>query len=492
MSGQAMEVTNKSSEANGATDVSSMLEQELERKNMAFEALFRLMERIGTTLDLETIVRLFLMTLAGQLSLDQIAFYLVSSKDNIFRAYYSLGIGTGELPPTMDRSSYIVRTLGKKLDLVEISESQDLEAYTDPSDDGTLFSMNGFSYAFPLIGKMGVLGIILMSRKIDGSGFTRFNGEILHVLTRATAMAVGNAMLYNEVLLSNMEMEDFARVKKEFLSHTSHELRTPLTILKSSLWSIEEKSGNDGVLMELACKAVTRLGGVVDQLLSLNDIGTNASSLSLVRTNILQLLESSFVERISEISEMGVTFKLDKMNTPEDLYIDATKMRIVFKSIIDNAVSSVESGGNIYLSVSTRALPPDELEGVEIICSECRKECPVEFAVPDTHGSGFSEETSTGNERKSGNPVEKWVVIRVSDNGIGIPEEEIRTLSEPFTRASNSKMADVKGLGLGLSVSSKIIYSHGGRFFCKSEKGKGAEFAIWLPVSSEREKDQIT
>ena len=383
-----MGMTNKTGEADGNAAESSILEQELERKDMAFEALYRLMERIGTTLDLETIIRLFLMTLAGQLSLDQIAFYLVSSKENLFRVYYSLGISTRELPATIDRSSYIVRTLEKKFDLVELREPPDLAACVDPSDDAVLFSMNGFSYAFPLIGKTGVQGIIFMSRKIDGGEFTEFNREILHVLTRAAAMAVGNAMLYNEVLVANLEMEDFARVKKEFLSHTSHELRTPLTILKSSLWSIEEKKGNDGVLMELACKAVTRLGGIVDQLLSLNDVGINASSLSLVRTNILQLLESSFVERISEISEMGVTFKLDKMNTPEDIYIDATKMRIVFKSIIDNAVSSVESGGNIYLSVSTRTLLPDESDGVEIVCSEYCNEYPVEPADPDIHGSG--------------------------------------------------------------------------------------------------------
>ena len=492
MSGQIMKVMNRSSETDGTAGVPLMLEQELEKKNMAFEALFRLMERIGTTLDLETIIRLFLMTLAGQLSLDQIAFYLASSKNNVFKVYYSLGISTGELPATMNRSSNIARTLSEKLDLVEIEEPQDLSVCSEPLDDEALFSMSGFSYAFPLIGKTGVLGIILMSRKIDGGVFTEFNRETLHVLTRATAMAVGNAMLYNEVLLSNLEMEDFARVKKEFLSHTSHELRTPLTILKSSLWSIEERDDNDRLLMELARKAVTRLSGIVDQLLSLNDVGTNASSLNLVRTNILQLLESSFVERVPEISEMGVTFKLDKMNTPEDMYIDATKMKIVFKSVIDNAVSSVESGGNIYLSVSTRTLVPDELEGVEIISSEYRKEYPTEFATPDTDESEYSEEISIGDERKSESPVEKWVVIRVKDDGVGIPHEEIRTLSEPFTRASNSKMADVKGLGLGLSVSSKIIYSHGGRFFCKSERGKGAEFSIWLPVSSEKEKNQIT
>lgn len=73
-----------------------------------------------------------------------------------------------------------------------------------------------------------------------------------------------------------------------------------------------------------------------------------------------------------------------------------------------------------------------------------------------------------------------FFIVRVRDDGIGIPSEEIKLIAEPFHRASNSPLKNVKGLGIGLSVASKIIAGHGGRFFCKSEEHRGSEFSIWL------------
>ena len=73
-----------------------------------------------------------------------------------------------------------------------------------------------------------------------------------------------------------------------------------------------------------------------------------------------------------------------------------------------------------------------------------------------------------------------FLVVRVRDDGIGIPRDEITAIAEPFRRASNSPLANVKGLGIGLSVALKIIAGHGGRLFCRSVEGEGTEFSIWL------------
>jgi len=62
----------------------------------------------------------------------------------------------------------------------------------------------------------------------------------------------------------------------------------------------------------------------------------------------------------------------------------------------------------------------------------------------------------------------------------GIPESEIASLSRPFERASNSPLANVRGMGIGLSISQRIISGHGGRLFCRSEEKSGSEFSVFL------------
>jgi signal transduction histidine kinase len=72
------------------------------------------------------------------------------------------------------------------------------------------------------------------------------------------------------------------------------------------------------------------------------------------------------------------------------------------------------------------------------------------------------------------------IVIKVSDEGIGIPEEDQARLFEPFHRAGN--VGDVSGTGLGLSIVKEYVELHGGRIEVESEVGKGTSFIITLPT----------
>jgi signal transduction histidine kinase len=74
-----------------------------------------------------------------------------------------------------------------------------------------------------------------------------------------------------------------------------------------------------------------------------------------------------------------------------------------------------------------------------------------------------------------------WVKVSVSDNGCGIPPENLDRLFTPFFTTKE----DVKGVGLGLAVSYGIIERHGGRIEARSEAGKGSTFTIFLPAHRE-------
>ncbi len=458
-------------------EVHAALKRKLAKRELALESLLGLIERMGTSMDLDTVVKLSLMTVSGQLSLFQSACYLSDSPGGKFVVSHSLGIGHDSLPGFIERSGGFVDSLRKYQSLVLLGKESQNSGNEELRSVEYLLADSGFSYAFPLIDGGEMLGILLLSCRIEHDGFDEFSTDILHMISKVASMAIRNAMLYRDLLDSKMEIEDFSRVKREFLNHTSHELRTPLTILKSSIWSMEARDGHDGMLVEMAKSAVERLNGMIEQVLAFNEIGLNDSCLELEQAYLTPLLESCLRERLMELGEMGITFKLDKLATPIPVVVDQVKMKIVFKNLVDNAISSVEPGGSIYLSTSHVAVEPDDSAGIELTGrvrsgEALKSRAPLERDEYSTGVPGMDWASMTG-----------YLVIRIKDNGVGIPTEEIRKMSEPFRRASNSKTADVKGMGLGLSVSQKIIAAHGARLFCKSSRGAGAEFSIWVPLS---------
>ena len=77
-----------------------------------------------------------------------------------------------------------------------------------------------------------------------------------------------------------------------------------------------------------------------------------------------------------------------------------------------------------------------------------------------------------------------YIVISVKNDGIGISAAEISALADPFTIAAGSADPSVRELGIGLSVSRRMVAAHGGAIYCKSDLGQGAQFSIWLPLNA--------
>ncbi len=243
-------------------------------------------------------------------------------------------------------------------------------------------------------------------------------------------------------------------------------ISSPLTVLKSALWSLEPDQADEGVLVDMAKDALARLEGKVEYLLSLNDIQLNRTDFRFEQAELASIVEDVLREIIPELEEKQVHVIVDDRARFRKAFIDVRKIKIVVRSILDNAVSSVGRGGNIKIAIWISESPPGREGGV---------------AIGGRSASGAEAGTRSRNPGIEGAP---YLVVSVKDDGIGIPASEIPILSEPFTMASNSSNRNVKGLGIGLSVSQKVIAGHGGRILCKSELGLGAEFSIWLPLEA--------
>jgi signal transduction histidine kinase len=75
----------------------------------------------------------------------------------------------------------------------------------------------------------------------------------------------------------------------------------------------------------------------------------------------------------------------------------------------------------------------------------------------------------------------RWATLRVSDTGLGIPDEEQSHVFERFYRGTASRRMGTPGTGLGLSICKEILDRHGGRIELLSRVGEGSTFALWLP-----------
>lgn len=445
------------------------LERLLQRKNHTFEALFRLFEKLGSTFDAGVIVRLFMMTLAGQLGLGRICFYVRDDMDG-FVLYHALGMPESKAPKRLDAGGELVRWIRRNACPAVLDEF--------PAADGEhgvgaaeAFRRSGCIYACAPGGGSDPVGIVLFGGKITGELFSVFDVELMRMIMDVAAITLRNAFLYQDALRAKAELETFAKVKREFISHTSHELRTPLTVIKSSLWSLDAEDPGNAVLIDMAKDAVMRMQDKVEQVLSLNEMDLSGRSFNLASVELSQIVEDVCREMIPEFEEREITVRVDDRARCREALIDASKMRIAVRSMLDNAVASVERGGFIGVTVGPSEEPPGRSDGVEITSEGA--------AAEDIVRKGAGEVRSGPPRPRVGGP---WLVLRVADNGRGIPSDEIRAICEPFRRASNSAVSDVRGLGLGLSVSQRIIAGHGGRLFCRSESGNGAEFSVWLPL----------
>ncbi len=459
----------------------------LERQNIAFDAIFSLLERLGTTQDVKKIVQLFLMTLMGQLGLKRASCYLVHPSKGVLQQFYALGAANVGSLPKLDAKSMFVKWLRTLEELEHIDRFFSDYSREDQREIEQIAALvdEGFSYVYPLRDQDGMLGAVFLSAKVTGTGFTGFESELLKMLAGVATITIKNAWLYQMTLLSKLELERFTEVKKEFINHTSHELRTPLTVLKSALWSIEPGEIEEDVMVDMAKNAVMSLSSIVEYLLSLNEIELKQTDLRIGLVDISSIIEDCLREKLPELEEKGITVQVHDSARFKQILIDPSKIKIVLRSLLDNALDFVEQGGRIDIETLVSDSQPGAEEGIEIGDWYLGLDQHFDGDLFD----GLFDEAPGIEVSKDENPFQRSLgvghfVIRISDDGIGIPAEEIKTLAEPFRRATNSTHKNVKGLGIGLSVAQKIVAGHGGKLYCRSSKGEGSVFSIWLPMNT--------
>jgi|GEM_PF-1968755 len=235
------------------------------------------------------------------------------------------------------------------------------------------------------------------------------------------------------------ELEKASYYKSEFLANMSHELRTPLNSLL--LLANKLKRNKDNNLSEkqveslkIISKSGNTLLGLINGLLDLAKIEAGRMEVSLAPTGfkvISEEIESTFDEEVRE-KKLDFTVSIDP-ELPDEIQTDPPKMLQILKNLVSNALKFTDKG---FVKVSF------ELKNID---------------------------------------QKKYVLLRVKDTGIGIPQDKISQVFEAFRQVDGSTARVYGGTGLGLTITREMTRQLGGFLEVDSKENSGTEFRIFLP-----------
>ena len=254
----------------------------------------------------------------------------------------------------------------------------------------------------------------------------------------------GPTVIFTEkdsVVLFLKDLTEISKAQKfrtDFVANVSHELKTPLVSIKGAIETIEGPAKDDEIakinFLKIISSQSKRMENLISDLLILSRIELQEHIRPDKPVNLKNILTKVKDIHFTSLKEKNINLEMNLDNV-SDVIGDEDKLITVFSNLLDNAIK-------------------------------------------------YSKEKSTINILASpskGKLITKGIKISVSDQGIGIPEDQINRVTERFYRVDVEESRKVGGTGLGLAIVKHIISQHRGDYEIKNLNGKGTEINIHLP-----------
>ncbi|MBU0665293.1 MAG: HAMP domain-containing histidine kinase [Proteobacteria bacterium] len=257
------------------------------------------------------------------------------------------------------------------------------------------------------------------------------------------------------------------KARGEFLANMSHELSTPLNaIIGFSQVLLEDPnealSEQQREYIQIILQSGQRLNKTYEAILQVTGLESGEMKLMVKPFLIKDLLQSSLLAFNERAALQGISLDL-KMDFPPGTEVEADHrlLQQVMSYLLDNAVKFTHAGGSVR----------------------------VHARLTEDEGAGTSDEgRAGGDETLSFTPASETkghpssIVISVTDTGIGINEEDMTRLFQPFYQLESPYSKKYRGTGAGLFLAKGLIEIHGGRIWAKSKPGSGSTFTFILPI----------
>jgi signal transduction histidine kinase len=408
------------------------------RRRGCYETLLDLSKRMGSILDFGRLMETLVHGLVRGVPLTHCVLMIYDAQRSAFVVYRedaTVGEGVGAVAIRVD--SRIVQWLnqtGRVLVKEEVKLNPEIAAYFETAE-GELDAIKA-TLIVPLKIEGKLTGILLVGEKLSGDIFDDQELEVLAVLANQVAISLENARLYEELSESNAQLMQASRLKSQFLASMSHELRTPLnSIIGFSKVLLNRFDGELTERQETYIRSVHNSGAHLLQLINgiLDFSRIEAGKLEMISEELdLHELIDECIESSMPLAR-GKQMKLEKTVPLElpPLSGDRTKVKQILLNLLSNAIKFTAQG-RVLVSV---------------------------VAEPD------------------------GIRVSVADTGIGIREDDLAHLFEPFQQLDNPVARSAGGTGLGLAISKKFVELHGGRIWAESRENLGSTFHFTLPLT---------
>lgn len=264
--------------------------------------------------------------------------------------------------------------------------------------------------------------------------WTEDDRDHLSVLTAQAAVAIGTVQMVSALQKANQELSELDKLKNDFIAIASHELRTPLAVILGYASFLKDEA--QGKLSQHADKVMEsglQLRRIIEDLMNLRYLQQSSSELKyddvLLSTVVKDAVED--VQNLVEASGHTLT-----INLPQGAIVRVDRIRttMALTNILNNAVRFTNPGGTIRVEAEVRA--------------------------------------------------ENEVLVKISDNGIGLEADQIERIFEKFYQVEDHMTRKHGGLGIGLSITRALVEAQGGRVWAESAGlGQGSSFTLTLPTA---------